>query len=61
MDTNTIILVVEAVAIAALSAYSWYAVYDDEATAKLWIALFLLAVVVIGFALTLWFDPLMFG
>lgn len=60
MDVNTIILILEAFAIAGLSTYVWFGVQDvDEVSTLHWAALFVLVLFVIGFVVTLTFNPLL--
>lgn len=59
MDLNTSILLLEAVIIAGLSTYLWLGTQDEEdITTVHWVALFVLALFLIGFAVTLFFNPL---
>jgi hypothetical protein len=60
MDANTIILLVEAVVIALLSIYVWLGTQDEEQiTTTHWVALAVLVLLVIGFVVTLSFNPMM--
>jgi len=59
MDTYSILLVVEAFVIAALSLYIWIDTRDGEHVTTIhWIALFLLVLVLIGFGATFGLDPI---
>lgn len=59
MDLNTSILLLEAVIIAGLSTYLWLGTQDEEdITTVHWVALFVLVLFLIGFAVTLFFNPL---
>ncbi len=58
MDTIAFVLLAEALAIVGLSMYLWYSVQSEpEVTGKHWSTLFVLALFVIGFVVTLFFAP----
>ena len=60
MDVNTIILLVEAVIIALLSTYVWLGTQDkEEISTTHWVALAVLFLLVLGFVVTLSFNPMM--
>ncbi|MFB6098524.1 MAG: hypothetical protein ABEK84_05320 [Salinibacter sp.] len=62
MDTNTIILLVEALVIVALSSYVWLSAQGkEEITTLQWALVFLLVLFLIGFAVTMFFNPLAMG
>lgn len=58
MDVNTIILLLEALAIVGLSTYVWFGTQDEEASTLHWVALFVLVLFLIGFAVTMTFNPM---
>ena len=61
MDANTIIFLVQAVLIAGLSGYVWLGTQDEENVSTIhWVALFALVLLVIGFFVTLFFNPMAF-
>lgn len=60
MDVNTIILLAEAVIIALLSMYVWLGTQDEEQiTTTHWVALAVLFLLVLGFVVTLTFNPML--
>jgi len=59
MDVNAIILLVEAIIITFLSTYVWLGTQDKEGiTTVHWVALAVLVLLVIGFVVTLFFNPI---
>jgi len=59
MDTNTIVLLLEALVIVGLSTFVWFGTQDEEAISTLhWVTLFVLVLFLIGFAVTMSFNPL---
>lgn len=58
MNVNTIILLVEALVIVGLSTYVWFGPRETEQVSTLqWAALFVLVLLLIGFAVTIFFNP----
>jgi hypothetical protein len=58
MDLNTIILLLEALAIAGLSTFVWFGAQKEEPSTSHWAALLVLVLFLIGFAATMFFNPL---
>ncbi|MFB6271884.1 MAG: hypothetical protein ABEL51_03215 [Salinibacter sp.] len=59
MNANTVILLVEAVLVVGLSSYVWFGVQSaDEISTPHWAALFVLVLLLIAFAVTMYFNPL---
>lgn len=59
MDANTIILLVEALAITLLSVYLWSSIQNHQEVETLdWVLLFVLTLFLIGFAVTMSFNPM---
>lgn len=58
MDVKTIILLLEALIIASLSTFAWFGAQKEEPSTLHWAALFLLVLLLIGFAVTMYFTPL---
>jgi len=58
MDVNTIILLLEALVIVGLSTFVWFGVQKEEPSTLHWAALFVLVLVLIGFAATMFSTPL---
>lgn len=59
MDLNTVILLLEALAIVGLSAFVWFGAQEEESiTTVHWVALFVLVLFLIGFAVTMTFNPM---
>jgi len=62
MDANTIILLAEVLIIVGLSTFVWFGTQDEESIGTLqWVALFVLVLFLIGFAVTMSFNPLSLG
>lgn len=59
MSVNTIVLLVEVLVIVGLSSYVWFGSQNPEEVSTLqWIGLFVLILFLIGFTVTLFFNPL---
>lgn len=61
MDLNTIILLLEALAIVGLSTFVWFGAQKEEPSTLHWTALFVLVLFLISFAATMFFNPFVLG